>query len=94
MHIAPAWANPCGFLLAFPVSYIGHGKLSFAGHDATHAKAFPKFLLVACSGFFANQFLLLSLLELFAIPFWLALAIVMFIVATTTYILSRYWAFK
>lgn len=94
LHVAPAWANPCGFLLAFPVSYIGHGKLSFAGHTAPHAQAFPKFLLVACSGFFANQLLLLSLLELLALPFWFTLAVVMVIVAVTTYVLSRYWAFK
>lgn len=92
--MAPAWANPCGFLLAFPVSYIGHGKLSFAGHQASHTQALPRFLLVACSGFLANQLLLLSLLELFALPFWLTLAVVMLIVAVTTYVLSRYWAFK
>jgi putative flippase GtrA len=94
LGVAPAWANPCGFLLAFPVSYIGHRQFSFAAQKASHQQAFPRFLLVACGGFLSNQFLLLSALRLFALPFWLTLAIVMVVVAVTTYMLSRFWAFK
>lgn len=93
-HISPAWANVCGFMLAFPVSYIGHRKFSFAWRKITHMQAFPRFLLVACGGFLENQFLLLSGLKLFAWPFWIILAIVMVVVAATTYSLSRFWAFK
>lgn len=94
LGVAPAWANPCGFLLAFPVSYIGHRGFSFAAQKASHQQALPRFLLVACGGFLANQFLLLSALRLFHLPFWLTLAVVMVVVAVTTYMLSRYWAFK
>ncbi len=94
LGVAPAWANPCGFLLAFPVSYIGHRKFSFAAQKASHQQAFPRFLLVACGGFLANQLLLLSALRLFPLPFWLTLGVVMVVVAVTTYMLSRYWAFK
>jgi putative flippase GtrA len=94
LGVAPAWANPCGFMLAFPVSYIGHRQFSFSAQNASHQQAFPRFLLVACGGFLSNQFLLLSALRLFALPFWLTLAIVMVVVAVTTYMLSRYWAFK
>lgn len=93
-NVAPAWANPCGFLLAFPVSYIGHRKLSFAHQKSSHQQALPRFLLVACGGFFANQLLLLTLLRLFALPFWLTLGFVMIVVAVTTYLLSRHWAFN
>lgn len=93
-NVAPAWANLTGFLFAFPVSYIGHRKFSFAQHTSSHQHAFPRFLLVACGGFFANQALLLGLLRLLGLPFWLTLGIVMVVVAVSTYVLSRHWAFK
>jgi len=92
--LAPGWANVSGFLMAFPVSYVGHRTLSFAGHNAPHQQALPRFLVVACGGFFANQVLLLSLLRWLGQPFWLTLGVVMVMVAFTSYILSRYWAFK
>jgi putative flippase GtrA len=90
----PAWANFIGFLCAFPVSYFGHRAFSFVAQKSTHSHALPRFLMIACGGFFANQTLLLSILHLTALPFWLALGIVMVLVAVSTYILSRYWAFK
>lgn len=92
--IVPAWANPAGFLLAFPVSYFGHSRLSFKGHAASHRQALPRFFAIALSSFLGNQLLLLTLLEFMRWPFWLTLAIVMVIVAFVTYLLSRYWAFK
>jgi putative flippase GtrA len=92
--LSPAQANILGFLLAFPVSYLGHRKLSFAGHTATHQQAFPKFFAVALGGFLINQFMVVNALSFTAMPFWLILAIVMILVAISTYLLSHYWAFK
>jgi putative flippase GtrA len=92
--VAPAWANSIGFVLAFPVSYLGHSKLSFARHTASHQTALPRFLAIALTSFLGNQALLLSLLAWLAWPFWITLALVMVIVACLTYVLSRYWAFK
>lgn len=94
LALSPGSANFLAFLLAFPVSYFGHRTLSFANNSNTHGYALPRFLLVACSGFAGNQIMLLSLLRFSTIPFWLALAIVMVIVALATYLLSRYWAFR
>lgn len=91
---SPAWANVSGFLVAFPVSYIGHRKFSFSTQKTLHKQAFPKFLMVAVGGFIANQFLLLTVIQLSALPFWLVLAVVMVVVAASTYLLSRYWAFN
>ncbi len=91
---SPAKANILGFLLAFPVSYWGHRKLSFAAHTATHQQAFPKFFTVALTGFLIKQFMVINALHFTAIPFWLVLAVVMIVVAISTYLLSYYWAFK
>lgn len=91
---SPSKANVLGYLLAFPVSYWGHRKLSFAGHTASHQQAFPKFFTVALTGFLINQFMVINALHFTAMPFWLILAVVMIVVAICTYLLSYYWAFK
>ena len=90
----PATANIAGFICAFPVSYFGHRLLSFADHNTRHAQALPRFLMVACGGFLANQTLVLLGLRFTTLPFWLVLGVVMVIVAASTYLLSRFWAFK
>jgi len=92
--IAASNANIVGFLCAFPVSYFGHRALSFSTQKTSHSQAFPKFLMIACGGFLGNQLLVISALHMTSLPFWLVLAVAMVIVAISTYILSRYWAFK
>ena len=87
-------ANIAGFAAAFPVSYFGHRKFSFAGHNANHFQSFPRFLSVAVLGFLANQTLVLNALQYTKLPFWFALGLVMVIVAVSTYLLSKFWAFK
>ncbi|MDP3677828.1 MAG: GtrA family protein [Methylotenera sp.] len=92
--LPPTQANIIGFLTAFPVSYFGHRKLSFSSHSATHKQAFPRFLAVAVTGFIANQSLVIGALRFTQLPFWLVLGFVMVVIAISTYLLSRYWAFK
>jgi putative flippase GtrA len=79
----PSNANWLGFFAAFPVSYIGHRSWSFRGSQARHQQAFPKFLAVALTGFLGNQALV-----------WFVLGVVMVMVAVSTWLLSRFWAFK
>jgi len=90
----PSHANIVGFLCAFPVSYFGHRAFSFSTQKSSHSQAFPRFLTIACGGFLANQLLVVSVLRMNILPFWLILAIVMVVVAISTYLLSRYWAFR
>lgn len=94
LGLLPANANWAGFICAFPVSYIGHRLWSFRGTQASHGQAFPKFLLVALLGFFGNQCLLWLGLHYSHAPFWLILGLVMGVVAVTTYVLSKCWAFR
>ena len=90
----PAWCNLLGFMFAFPVSYIGHRKFSFPNQNASNRQALPRFLSVALTGFIANQGLVVLGLRYTSLPFWILLGIVMVVVALSTYLLSRYWAFK
>jgi hypothetical protein len=45
-------------------------------------------------GFLANQTLVLNAIEYTKLPFWLLLGVVMVLVAASTYLLSKFWAFK
>ncbi len=92
--LTPIHANTVGFLFAFPVSYFGHRQFTFSAQNASHLHAFPRFFLVALTGFLANQLLVLNAIYFTRVPFWLVLGIVMVLVAVSTYFLSRYWAFK
>jgi putative flippase GtrA len=94
VNLQPAWSNVFGFAFAFPVSYVGHRKFSFANQNASNRHALPRFLSVALAGFIANQGLVVLGLRYTPIPFWLLLGIVMVAVAVSTYLLSHYWAFK
>ena len=71
-----AHANIAGFIAAFPVSYFGHRKFSFAGHDSIHRHALPRFLAVAILGFLANQTLVLNAMQYTKLPFWFVLGVV------------------
>lgn len=90
----PTGANWIGFLCAFPVSYIGHRRWSFRGTQASHMTAFFKFLAVALLGFLGNQGLLWLALTYTPLPFWFVLGMVMVIIAVSTWLLSRFWAFQ
>ncbi|MGZ8272004.1 MAG: GtrA family protein [Methylophilus sp.] len=94
LNMQPAWSNVLGFILAFPVSYVGHRKFSFAHQSSSNSHALPRFLFVALAGFVANQSLVILGLSYTPLPFWLLLGMVMVVVALSTYLLSHYWAFK
>jgi len=97
-------ANIAGFLMAFPVSFIGHKTYSFpvrqlsshqlSNHQLSSAKSLVRFFIVAVLGFLANQSLVVINVHTLKLPFWFALGVVMVFVAVSTYLLSRYWAFK
>ncbi len=91
--LSASLSNWLGFLCAFPVSYIGHRYWTFKTTQASHISAFIKFFLVALLAFLGNQFLLWALLQYTVLPFWISLAIVMVIVALSTYFLSKGWVF-
>jgi putative flippase GtrA len=91
----PLRANVVGFLVAFAVSYLGHGRLTFRGHGAKTRAALPRFFLVATMGFVVNQGAYAVLLAHYGLQRYLPLlAMVLVGVAAMTFVLSRFWAFS
>jgi putative flippase GtrA len=91
--VSPLRANVAGFGLAFLLSYGGHRRWTFAAMAPPHRVALPRFLLVALSGLLLNQALFALLLARTALPYPLALLLVLLAVAVLTFLLARCWAF-
>ena len=87
-------SNIAGFIFAFPVSYFGHRTYTFSDQKGQHVTSLPRFLLVSFLGFISNQGIVVFLIKYIKMPFWLALAFAISIVAISFYLLSRYWVFK
>jgi putative flippase GtrA len=87
-------SNIAGFIFAFPVSYFGHRSYTFSNQKSNHITSLPRFLLVSFLGFISNQAIVVLLIKYTIMPFWLALAFAISIVAVSFYLISRYWVFK
>ena len=95
LRIQPLQANFGGFAVAFWVSYFGHRYWTFANPEgAGVAASFMRFLAIAVSGFCLNELLFYLFLRYLELPYYVALGIVVLIVAVMTYVLSRWWAFR
>ena len=93
--LPPLHANIGAFAIAFWCSYFGHRHWTFADRRGGNAVAvFLRFLITALFGFVLNQWLFYLLLTYLNLPYFVSLAIVMVIVAASTYLLSRLWAFR
>lgn len=94
LDMVPLLANVFAFLVAFQVSYWGHRSWTFNARTLRHSQTLPRFLVVSCSSFLINEFLYFLLLEFTVLDYRTALLIVLAIVAMSTFLLSRKWAFR
>ncbi|MDP1555312.1 MAG: GtrA family protein [Hyphomonas sp.] len=96
----PIWlANILAFLMAVPVSYVGHSLFTFSaarygrkGHVTGRTTA--RFLIVALSGFALNEASVLILTYQFAVPHRLAILFTLLGVAGLLYLSSKFWAYR
>lgn len=94
LGLVPLLANVVAFAVAFQVSYWGHRHWTFGAHGVGHRQTLPRFAMVACSSFVANEFMYFLLLRYTSLDYRTALTIVLATVAIATFLLSRQWAFR
>lgn len=94
LGLAPLWANPVAFLVAFQVSYFGHRKLTFEADNLSHRQTLPRFFAVAVSSFLLNQLLYFLLLRFTPLDYRISLLLVLGTVAGLTFVVSQKWAFR
>ncbi len=92
--VAPIWANPMGFIVAFFVSFAGHARWTFPTEPASRGRARHRFFVIALAGFLLNQSLFASGLQrIDPRAYLILLAAVTVAVAGSTFVLARLWAF-
>jgi putative flippase GtrA len=93
LGVPPLLANVGGFLVAFTVSFIGHGRWSFPAEGRPVGPALRRFAVVAIAGFALNEALYAVLLRWTRLDYRFALLLVLAGVAALTWLANRYWAF-
>ena len=91
--LQPLWANVLGWLVAFSVSFAGHYRLTFQGHDTPLSTAATRFLIISAAGFALNSTIYALLLRWDPAHYGVWLAVTLVLVAGLTYLLSHRWAF-
>lgn len=90
----PRSANVAGFAVAFVASFIGQRRWTFSATTAPWRTALPRYFVVSVLGFAVNAASYAWLLTHTSLRYDVALAIVLLAVATLTFVLSRWWAFR
>ncbi|WP_416759298.1 GtrA family protein [Roseateles sp. So40a] len=90
----PLRANLVAWLTAAGVSFIGHQRWTFGSRRAATRSAAPRFLVVSLAGFVLNQVMFASLLRWTEFQYGTALAVVLLLTASVTYLASNLWAFS
>ena len=88
------WANACGFVVAFFVSFTGHRLLSFKDSTTSVGQSLFRFLITAVAGFFTNEIIFILLFRVLDLNDWLALFFAIAGAAAQTFLLSKFWAFR
>ena len=91
--ISPLQANLLGFFVSFCFSFLGQRFLTFRDSNKSLGASIPRYLIVASSAFALNETLFAITLHYLMIPYYLALGVVVLLVAVATYFASKYWAF-
>jgi len=86
------FANIFAFFAAFTVSFFGHKYLTFATLQEKKILSLPHYFTVAVVGCIINESLYFLLLNYTHLNYLVALFIVLLLVATYTFVLSRFWA--
>jgi putative flippase GtrA len=105
LHLGVAWAmaslrgmpalaaNAGGYVAAFGFSYLGHFYWTF-GQRRGHPVHLPRFLAVSGLGFALTNAIVVAVVGIGRLPFEVALLAILVAVPTTTWALSRWWAFR
>jgi putative flippase GtrA len=93
-HMQPLIANIIGFCTAFQISYWGHRQWTFNGTTQKHTIAFPRLLLVSVLAFIANEGMFYLLMEQFALPYPVALILVLSILPLVVFVVNKLWVFE
>ena len=92
LGLSPQAANAAGFAAALGLSYLGHGRFTFAA-DLEHRRHGPRFLATAGLGLVLSSALTQAIAVWLGAPFAVAMGVVALAVPAATFLLCRLWVF-
>jgi putative flippase GtrA len=95
LKVDPMLSLTLVFLFFTGVSYVVHGRFSFAGHgsrDRQHVRA-TRFLVTNLIGYFSNQFFVWFLVKYLGGPTWWPVIPIIFVTPLLTFTIHRKWVF-
>lgn len=92
LGLSPLAANLSGFAVAVTLSYIGHGRITFAAR-LEHGFHAPRFLVVSGLGLVLSTLVTQVVTVSFGAPFYFSMAAVAVIVPALTFLLCKFWVF-
>jgi putative flippase GtrA len=91
--LEPFNANLVAFCVGFFVSYYGHRTYTFRSPGRV-SRSMPRFFVIAATSLALNQIIVYGVVNVLGQPYWQALAVMVAVVPTFTYVLGRLWAFS
>ncbi|MES2218329.1 MAG: GtrA family protein [Pseudomonadota bacterium] len=92
--LSPLYANIIAFSIAFQVSYFGHRYWTFNRTVNTHKIAVPRLLLISGSSFIANEGIFYIFLNVFQLPYILALFLTLTVLPIVSFTFNKLWVFQ
>ena len=86
-------AGVAGYAASVGVSYFGNSLLTFR-RPAMHGPQFARFAAISMVGLAINLGLVFAGTNLLGWPLWKALVPVVLIVPASTFVMSKFWAFR
>jgi putative flippase GtrA len=93
LGLGPLPAGVAGYAAAVGVSYFGNSLLTFR-RPALHGPQFARFAAISLVGLAINLGLVFFGAHVMGWPLWKALIPVVLIVPATTFVMSKFWAFR
>jgi putative flippase GtrA len=91
--LAPMNATFAGYVASVGVSYLGNSLFTFR-RPALHGPQFVRFAVISLAGLAMNQTIVFVATRRFGLPFYEALIPVVIIVPASTFLMSKFWAFR
>ena len=89
----PMAASIAGYAASVGLSYIGNSLLTFR-RRVMHGPQFAKFAAISLAGLALNQAIVFVCARLAGWPLWQALIPVALLVPASTFLMSKFWAFR
>lgn len=93
LGLGPVLASLAGYIASVGVSYLGNSRFTFR-RPALHGPQFARFATISLTGLGINLATVWVCTHTLGWPLWLAMVPVVLVVPASTFVMSKFWAFR